>query len=265
MLRLTLTACQSLVALTASLLACSVDATASSVGPTLPGYVPTASCTSGQLGVDEGPSSCSQQDVNGSDSVTLTELPFAGLSANASVAGFVQDSFGAVGDLNYSFEVTGGNPGDAVPLLIFTDLSTSISGDAYAFAETEVLSEDLTFLIGSVTACTGASCSSGSASDFSGSFGVTVDSGTIYTIHMGIEASVNPVLGPATSSAGADPLIEIDPSFSNAADYTISESSGVGNGLAPAPEPGTLILVCWALFVLPVRKYLRLAARFRDV
>jgi hypothetical protein len=47
--------------------------------------------------------------------------------------------------------------------------------------------------------------------------------------------------GPESSSASADPLIEIDPSFANAADYTILFSPGVANAVEPAvPERGPL-------------------------
>jgi hypothetical protein len=179
-------------------------------------------------------------------------LPFAGLSANAAVAGFVTDDFNGYATLDYSFEVVGGNPGDQVPLLIFSNLFTSIGGDAYAFSEIIVST------LGSVTTCQsyGGTCPPDAPSDFSGSFGVTVSSGALEDVHLEIEASTNPVLGAATSSASADPLIEIDPAFANAADYSILLSPGVGNATASTPEPGTLILVCCAPLLLLARRCL---------
>jgi hypothetical protein len=257
--RLTLTSSQVFVVLTGGLLAGSSAATATPVGPTLPAATTFTQCASGgPPGLVEGSSTCSQSDVNGSDDVTSTLLPFAGVSAVASVAGDPQEGFSGFATLDYSFEIIGGNTGDQVPLLIFTNLFTSIGGDAYAFSEI-IVSAGSTSL-GSVVACQsyGGSCPGNAAANFSGSFGVTVSSGTVETFQLEVEASPNPALGPATASASADPLIEINPSFSNAADYSIVQSSGVGNATASTPEPGTLILIgCGGPFLLLARRYLR--------
>ena len=130
----------------------------------LPSYTSTGVCASGQLGVISLGTSCSQTDGNGFDNLTLTVSPFAGLSGNAAVAGGTQDSFGPFGALNYSFEIVGGNPGDQVPLLIFTNLSTFVSttgGNGYAFAEV-LATTDLMTNVGKV-ACssTDNSCAGG--------------------------------------------------------------------------------------------------------
>jgi hypothetical protein len=257
--RPTLTSCQVLVVFTGGLLAGSSAATATPLGPTLPAAAPFIQCASGGApGLVEGSSPCSQSDRNGSDEVTFTLLQFAGVSANASVAGDPQEGFSGFATLDYSFEIIGGNPGDQVPVLIFTNLFTSIGGDAYAFSEI-IVSANSTFL-GSVVACQsyGGNCPSSVAANFSGSFAVTVSSGTVDTLHLEVEASPNPALGPATASASADPLIEINPSFSNVADYSIVQSSGVGNATASTPEPGTLMLICCCgPFLLLARRYLR--------
>ena len=254
--RLTLTPCQVFVVLAGGLLAGSSAATAAAI--VLPAATVSTQCESGQNGLIAGTASCSQAFGDGSDNVTATLLPFAGLSTNAAVAGFVIDDYSGFAALDYSFEVVGGNPGDQVPLLIFTNLSTSIGGDAYAFSEIIVSTNSAG--LGSVVACQsyGGTCPGDAAADFSGSFGVTVSSGTVDTLQLEVEASPNPALGPATASASADPLIEIDPSFSNAANYSITQSSGVGNATAAAPEPGTLMLTCCCgLFLLLARRYLR--------
>ncbi|MGA3188664.1 MAG: hypothetical protein ABSF22_16280 [Bryobacteraceae bacterium] len=253
--RLTLTSSQAFV-LTVGLLAGSSAATAAPI--MLPAATISTQCESGQNGLIAGTASCSQAYGDGSDNVTATLLPFAGISTNAAVAGFVRDSYSGFATLDYSFEVVGGNPGDQVPLLIFSNLYTSIGGDAYAFSEI-IVSSNSTGL-GSVVACQsyGGTCPPDAASDFSGSFGVTVSSGALEDVHLEIEASTNAVLGAATSSASADPLIEINPSFANASDYSILLSPGVGNATNSTPEPGTLILIgCCGPFLLLARRYLR--------
>jgi hypothetical protein len=55
----------------------------------------------------------------------------------------------------------------------------------------------------------------------------------------------SPVLANGESfSAGADPLIYVNPSFEDAADYSIPQSPGVANATTSTPEPGALILIC---------------------
>ena len=51
-------------------------------------------------------------------------------------------------------------------------------------------------------------------------------------------------LGPEDSSASADPLIVIDPSFANAANYSIVLSPAVANAVESAvPEPKYVLLI----------------------
>lgn len=250
--KLTTTSCQLFVVLTGGLLAGPWAATAGPIS--LPAASTTTQCINGQNGVIAGTGPCSQSYGDGSDSITTSLLPFAGLSGNAAVAGFVTDDYAAYATLDYSFEVVGGNPGDQVPLLIFTDLLTSIGGDAYAFSEIIVSG------LGSVVACQsyGNTCPDTATANFSGSFAVTATSGTVEDVHLEIEASTNPILGASTSSASADPFIEINPSFANAADYSILFSPGVGNATASTPEPGTLMLIgCCAPLLFLARRYLR--------
>lgn len=237
---------------------------AMAAGSGLPAEDPFTSCVSGALGTAGGTDSCSQSDANGSDYLSLTLLPFAGLSSNATIAGGVIDSFSGFGVLNYSFEVVGGTPGDEVPLLISTNLLTSVSGgggDGYAFSEI-LVSTALANNLGEV-ACTATSngCLGAFPSDFSGTFTVDATSGTFDTVHLEIEASASPVQAFGESAfASADPLIYVDPSFADAADYSIIQSDGVGNGTSSTPEPGTLLLMCCtATLLLPARRCFRRA------
>jgi hypothetical protein len=207
-----------------------------------------------------GATSCSQSDGNGGDSLTVTVLPFAGLSANTTVAGGVVDSFGVFGVLNYYFEVVGGTPGDQVPLLISANLFTSATGagDGYAFSEI-LVSTALANNVGEV-ACTATSngCLGDYPADFSGAFSVAATSGSIDQVHLEIDVQASPVVLNGESAHGlADPLIYIDPSFAGAGNYSILLSSGVGNAAASAPEPGTLILICCCgSLMLLARRYL---------
>jgi hypothetical protein len=266
MLKITSTPGQVLFVLTGWLLAGSVTAAASSI---LPGYVATTECD-GTLGLDEGSSPCSQADANGSDDLALTLLPFAGLSANATVtAGVFDEDFTAFGVLNYSFEVVGGAPGDEVPLLVSTNLVTTVSGggDGYAFSEIQV-STALASNVGEVT-CTQTSspCLGDPAAGFSGTFGVDATSGSVDTVHLEIEAGAQAVgTAGATAFASADPLIYVDPSFEGAGEYSIVQSPGVGNGTASAPEPGTLILICCCgPFLLFARRFVMLGLSQNDI
>jgi hypothetical protein len=221
----------------------------------LPSPVSVTQCESGQLGfAGDGISSCSQADGNGSDYFTVSLLPFAGLSSYATVTGGVIDDFSGFGVLNYDFEVIGGTPGDDVPLLISTNLLTSVSadgGDGYAFSEI-LVSTALANNLGEV-ACTATSngCLGEYPSEFSGTFGVNATSGTFDTVHLEIEASASPIpTAGASAFASADPLIYVDPSFAGANNYSILLSDGVGNATSATPEPGTLMLMCGCLPLL---------------
>ena len=235
---------QVLIGLIVPLLAGSVAATATSL---LRAFTSVTVCTSGQLGVVSGVSSCSQTDGNGSDNLTLAVAPFAGLGGNAVVAAGVVDSFGVFGALNYSVEVVGGNPGDQVPLLIFADLFTSVSDSGgYAFAEI-LATTSLATDVGEVACLSpGGSCPGNATANFSDSFSVNATSGSISTIHLEIDVQASPALQSGESAmAIADPLIVVDPNFAGAANYSILLSPGVANSIdSTAPEPDTSILVC---------------------
>jgi hypothetical protein len=228
----------------------------------LPAATYSTTCVSGQLGAENGAPSCSQADGNGQDNVTVTFSPFAGLSADASVAGGVIDSFGTIATLHYWFEVAGGNPGDQIPLLVYANLFTHVSsgGDGYAFSEVLVATSPISYQ--GVDTCTDTSgrCPATVGSDFSGDFGVTVTSGQTYEIVLEIEATASPVLAAGESaSASADPLIVVAPSFPGAAGYAILLSPGIANATSSVPEPGslTLLIGCCPLALFARRRFRR--------
>lgn len=235
----------------------------------IPDYQVGGGCTAGPDFVAPAPF-CSQSTPGGSDTLFYSVLPFPSLSVSASAMDDNVDNFSYSGvlSLEYYFEVVGGTPGTVVPLLIATNLLTSETGYADAYAEifitTSQSSESSTYC--AVDPATPPCASPG----FSGTIGIAATSGTIDQIIL--EVSAGAALGnngittyPGSSAASADPFIYVDPSFAGAGNYSILLSSGVGNGEATTPEPGTFLLVCglWPL-VLLVRRGFRLSQRDRS-
>jgi hypothetical protein len=150
-------------------------------------------------------------------------------------------SAGGFAVLNYEFEIVGGNVGDVVPLLITANLFTTVNSASDAFARITVTT--------SVTSATEVACQNELActqSDFSGTFGISGDSGSPNTVNLEAVSGQVSSLGPEDSSVSIDPLIEIDPSFANAADYSIVLSPGVANAVesaSPVPEPSYFLLI----------------------
>jgi hypothetical protein len=153
-------------------------------------------------------------------------------------------SSGGFADLIYDFEVVGGRVGDVVPLLFTANLVTNANSASDGFASITV-GTSVTFPDpGStqVVACTNEALCTQSA-DFSGTFGVSVESGFLNTVNLEAVSGEVSSAGPENSSASADPLIVIDPSFANAANYSIVLSPGVANAVDSAvPEPSYVLL-----------------------
>jgi len=211
---------------------------------TLPTPTSGAECISALGTVVDSTTSCS----NGGGTAAATLSPFAGVTASA-VAGPNMSS-GADASLNYDFEVVGGNPGDTVPLLITANLITIANSASDAFASIFV-APGLQSLGGTqVVACTNEALCTQPA-EFSGTFEVSVQSGSVNSLGLEVVSGEVSSAGPENSSASADPLIVVDPSFANAAEYSIVFSPGVANAVqSSAPEPGSSFLVVWALGVL---------------
>jgi hypothetical protein len=118
--------------------------------PVLPSYSVGGGCTAGPDFVSPSPF-CSQTLTGGSDSLAYNSTPVPSLSVTAAT---VEDplsnlAYSANLRVSYSFEVFGGQLGDTVPLLIATDLSTSETGYANAYASIAVATS-----LGGSSACT---------------------------------------------------------------------------------------------------------------
>jgi hypothetical protein len=240
-------------------------APAAMADPVLPAYTVGGGCTVGPDSLAPDPF-CSQSLAGGSDSLSYNLGPVPSLSATASASYDPFSNFGysAVLSVSYSFEVIGGKPGDVVPLLIATDLTTSNTGDANAYASIGVITS---FGNETETYCSiGGAGSPCSSSNFSGTIDATATPGQVDLVYLEVNAGAafpndGVTTSPSSAFASADPLIYIDPSFAGAADYQIIVSPGIGNSssMAAAPEPNTLLLI---FVLLP---FVLLARRFRAV
>jgi hypothetical protein len=207
--------------------------------PAASGFV---SCTT-PTGYITGATSCD----GGTDSGLVGYSPFASLYGHALGVGLI-DEAGVFGVLNYSLEVTGGAPGDVVPLEIETSLGAVPISIGYAFAEILVSADGST----GATICT-ALCGVGSGvTGFTGTLTVDALSGTVYTNAVHMEAEVIGALGGTSDvdggTATVDPYIFVDPSFPDASAYSVLLSDGIGNGIrSGVPEPAA-----WAVMLLGV-------------
>jgi hypothetical protein len=215
--------------------------------PVLPSYTVGGGCTAGPDFEAPNPF-CSQSLAGGGDSLLydLTTVPSVQVGAYAVLDPLSDSAYSGDLRLSYSFEVVGGKAGDVVPLLIATDLATSETGYADAYASiavtTSIANESALYcsVDPSSIPC--------SAASFSGTISAGATSGTVDTLTLLVEAGA--ALGndgvttyPSSASASADPFIYIDPSFAGAADYQIIVSPGIGNAPVATPEPSTLLLI----------------------
>jgi hypothetical protein len=114
----------------------------------------------------------------GTDSGLVTYAPFAGVSGAANGLGLVEEA-GVFGVLNYSFEVTGGAPGDVVPVDIAATLQAIPNSIGHVFSEIIVAANTTA----SFTICDsgGIGCGAGTGeTNFTGVLQVDALSGTPY-------------------------------------------------------------------------------------
>jgi hypothetical protein len=224
----------------------------------LPSPVTVVECS--DFGVTDDPTSCavSGRDASANGSVTLS--PFVSLTANSNSGPANQDFIPGAGVFvaaTYSFQVAGGNPGDVVPLLITTNLTSNGSSISHAYGFAEIVIQT-SFGTTSVVVCTDGTCGTTTTS-FSGTFGWSATSGESGdTVHLEIEASSGDSPFAESADASADPFLFIDPNFAGAANYSILLSPGVANTIGPSvPEPGTFGMMAAAILALMGSKFRR--------
>ena len=209
------------------------------------------------------PASCAL-NFAGSASASLTLSPFVSLTAQAASPpnGGVIHGAAARAVLTYSFEVIGGNPGDIVPVLIATSLSSLGSDPSHGIGFAELSVHTGAAGDSFVAVCSDATCGT-TASSFSGTLRTRANSGdTNNALTLQVQASTGDSLLATSASASADPFIFIDPSFPGAALYSIAVSPGVGNAESTeVPEPGTMGLCLGAAALLAGARRRRTAAR----
>lgn len=229
-----------------------------------------AQCSVTGLPIETDPERCSAGTVNThatagiflSRDTVIADASSSGVALPSSV----QRAAGAHGQLQYSFQVTGGTPGDIVPLDFALALSASSSNSdrdrSRAFAAITVH----TGVVGTVTLkhfdtadLAGGSFSGILTFSETSKSHIQATSGAIGDF-LFLEADAfasgrneTPELSATTefAEATADPFIFVDPDFPNASLYSIVVSPGVSNApIAAVPEPATPALVGAALGAL---------------
>jgi len=208
-----------------------------------------------------GPASC---QIGGHSFVDIVITPIVMLSASVLAADLEEgDHNGAVAlaALQYDFILTGGNAGDVVPILMATNMHTSVdrsddpnnSNTASAnIAEFGVSSPGGGIVSNGpgTFACSASpgpadpdeppQCPSTDSNDDVLAFDmVTGTTGRLF-MQLLVAASAN---SQGSAEAELDPFIFVDPRFPNAGEYTITVLGGVANAL-PVPEPDV-----WALLL----------------
>jgi hypothetical protein len=206
----------------------------------VPAATSSVDCTSNNPEFGESNSGgCALPGGAGLASAVLS--PFVNISTEVS-AGPGVASLLASGDISYFFAVVGGTAGDSVPVLVHAGLNVDATLSGTASASIVVTTN---FSNPEAEVCAGTSCTD--EGDFGGTLSVLAESGQFNTIHL-TAGSEEAFSEGGTAGASADPLITIDPSFADAAEYSIVVSPGVANALPPAmavPEPST-----WAMMLL---------------
>ena len=213
------------------------------------------------------PTSCAL-NLAGSASASLTLSPFVSLTAEAASPpnGGAIHGAAASAVLTYSFEVTGGNPGDIVPVLIATSLSSLGSDPSHGIGFAELSVHTSAAGDSFVAVCSDGTCGT-TASSFSGTLRTRARSGdTNNELTLQVHASTGDSLLATSASASADPFIFIDPSFPGAALYGIEVSAGVGNAeITAAPEPGTMGLFLAAATLLGLARRRAVQPRSKSI
>lgn len=147
---------------------------------------------------------------------------------------------------NYSMEVVGGPNFGSVPINVISNATTTGSPPyAAGSADLTVSANNGGTIALNETAISGTNQSSWHLSE-----SMSVETGTIYNIHMEVFAGSDPSSGLLSASASIDPYFFLDPSLV-ADGYSLAFSPGVGNGPVTAtPVPAALPLFATGLSAL---------------
>jgi hypothetical protein len=200
-----------------------------------------------------GPGTFSDSSLGSLGQVTGTATPNPSLTATAS-----QDS-AAIGassvielvyDLGLSFDGLG-SPAASVPILMIGKGGLSATNSAEAFVELFVDSAGVANLqningVPNTTFSLGLTPGFDPAS-FDIAYALSLAPEQIITVDMYLQADVNAGPGPQASNAFLDPYFYIDPTFADAADYSLQVSRGIGNSPSAVPLPAALPLFAFAV------------------
>jgi len=207
-----------------------------------------------QTVLETGPGSYSV----GPGSGLVSAIPNAAvsLSSNCAAAYPVTCSLAGSLSITYYFEVTGGNIGDPVTVLLDSILraaGTTANSQSFAAADARVSLNNNAVFHDLLYSCGPGNCSF--QQNWAGTLAVQMAVGDVGTVWIqtdidteaGVSGCPTPnlcVQGVATASALADPYLYIDPTTPNASQYSIVVSQGIGNTpLGSTPEPSSLLLL----------------------
>ncbi len=196
-----------------------------------------------QISTQPGSISCSV--TAGSTFASESAYPNVALSTNVTSSVF-NSGVSSDANITYDFDVIGAAAGQHIPILIDYNFTTSAGGDYR-----EVSSGTATLTVraqnDSVSATATASCGNvvrapGSCSnpDVSGTLSIDFVGGELGDIYEDVTASGSGDKG--TASAFADPYIYVDPTYANAANYSVVVSQNIGNQPVQSPEPASIAL-----------------------
>jgi hypothetical protein len=185
-------------------------------------------------------------NTNGNVSGSISYFPSANLNINSTSTADSTDNTGA-SVIVYYFTIgssTAQSSPASVPIKISGSyqLSSEVTPFASANASVSLSAFGIAGMTDDLTSCTSQSCAKASNFVLTG----TVTAGSVVELYMvgSVTTQANPYYPTSNASAEAslDPVIQIDPTFADASNYTVLLSPAIGNSPVPLPASGWLIL-----------------------